>query len=384
MFNLLSNAYKYTHEAGVVWVHLHYNQADEKTFSIEVGDTGIGIPADKHERVFERFFQNDMPDSVVNQGSGIGLAITSEFVRMHNGTINVQSEPGKGSVFTVTLPVREFSGNGEPGSLPATPAGESSPKKQSVLLVDDNEDFRFYLKDNLNPKYQVIEAVNGRDAWEKVKLLKPDIIVSDVVMPLLNGIQLAQKVKADSQTAHIPIILLTAMGNQEMQMEGYQKGVNDYITKPFTFEILESRIRNLLDQQHLLEKKFNKKLEMNPSLLTVTPMEEQFMTQAVAIIEQNISNTSFSVEDLSRQMFISRVALYKKIVALTGKGPLEFIRGIRLKRGAQLLEQSGMTISEIAYEVGFNNPKTFSRYFKEEYQVLPSQYQDHKTGRDNK
>ncbi|RYY56382.1 MAG: response regulator [Chitinophagaceae bacterium] len=382
MFNLLSNAYKYTHDSGVVWVHLNYTEGEENFISIEVGDTGIGIPADKHDRVFERFFQHEMPDSVVNQGSGIGLAITSEFVKLHKGTIRVTSEPGKGSVFTVQLPVTEFPGL--PLDIPETDIlmgpQEMSKGKKTILLVEDNEDFRFYLKDNLKHRYHVTEAVNGKDAWEKIRIAQPDLIVSDIVMPLMSGTQLAQKVKADGGTAHIPIILLTAMGTEEMQLEGYRTGANDYIRKPFTFEILESRIRNLLTQQNLLERKFNKKVEMNPSLLTVTPVEEQFLKQAVVLIEQNISNPAFSVEDLSRQMFMSRVALYKKVVSLTGKGPLEFIRGIRLKRAAQLLGQSGMTIAEVAYEVGFNNPKTFSKYFREEFHMLPSQYQDQKPG----
>jgi YesN/AraC family two-component response regulator len=243
------------------------------------------------------------------------------------------------------------------------------------LLVEDNEDFRFYLKDSLKLQYHVLEAVNGREGWEKARDLNPDLIVSDVMMPLMNGIELAHKIKNDTLTAHIPIILLTAVGNHEAQLEAYQKGINDYITKPFTFEILASKIKNLLDQQRLLRKKFQKQVEINPEEVTVTPLDEQFMKQAMAVVEQNIGNADFSVEEFSKDMYMSRVALYKKIISLTGKSPIEFIRIIRLKRAALLLKKSGKTVSEIAYEVGFNNPKVFSKYFKDEFHVLPSQYQ---------
>jgi AraC-like DNA-binding protein len=195
------------------------------------------------------------------------------------------------------------------------------------------------------------------------------------MMPQMNGLELARRIKTDTHTAHIPIILLTAMGSEEAQLEGYNIGVSDYITKPFTFEILASRIRNLLSQQKLLQKKFQKQIEVNPGEITITPLDEQFIRQALDVVEKNIGNPDFSVEEFSRDMCMSRVALYKKILALTGKAPLEFIRTLRLKRAAQLLEKSGMTIAEIAYEVGFNNPKNFSKYFKEEFNVLPSQYQ---------
>jgi signal transduction histidine kinase/ligand-binding sensor domain-containing protein/DNA-binding response OmpR family regulator len=390
MFNLLSNAYKYTYDHGRVWVNLSYAcDQDSHALCIEVGDTGIGIPPGKHELIFERFFQSDLPDSMANQGSGIGLAITREFVKLHNGTINVRSEPEKGTVFTVTLPARKISEElhlnqplpGEAGSSPDDEQAEGQGKKKRILLVEDNEDFRFYLKDNLNPHYQVIEAVNGKEGLEKAKALKPDLIVSDIMMPVMNGMDMARKIKADSLTTHIPIILLTAVGNQDTQLRGYQHGISDYITKPFTFEILASRIKNILNQQKLLMKKFDKQVEIKPGDLNVTSQDEQFMQQAMEVVEKNLGNASFSVEEFSRDMFMSRVALYKKILSLTGKAPLEFIRIVRLKRAAQLLEQSGMTVSEIAYEVGFNNPKIFSRYFKEEFDMLPSQYQATKTAK---
>jgi len=251
-------------------------------------------------------------------------------------------------------------------------------KKSSILLVEDNEDFRFYLKDNLKHRYHVTEAINGRDGWEKIKQLQPDLVVSDVMMPVLDGIELSKKIKTDPRTSHIPVILLTAMSNEETELVGFRAGINDYITKPFTFEILASRIRNLLNIQEQMRKKFQKQIDISPAEITITPLDEEFMKQAFDAVEKNMDNPGFSVEDLSHALFMSRVALYKKILSLTGKTPIEFIRILRLKRAAQLLQKSQKKIAEVAYDVGYNNPKIFTKYFKEEFGVTPSQYQSQK------
>ncbi|AEV98729.1 hypothetical protein A4D02_09290 [Niastella koreensis] len=397
LFNLLSNAFKYTHDNGQVSINLVYNARDNNegdgTLAIEVKDTGIGIPADKQEKIFERFFQTDVPASMANQGTGIGLAITKEFVKLHNGIITVKSEPEQGTCFTVLLPAKKFY---EPAVRPAGASipvqdmeelmaeeGKKTDKKKTVIIVEDNEDLRFYLKDNLNGQYHVEEAINGKEGWEKIKQLNPDLVVSDIMMPLMDGIELARKIKTETQTAHIPIILLTAMGSEEKQLEGLKVGVNDYITKPFTFEILASRIRNLLAQQKLLQKKFQKQIEVNPAEITVTSVDEKFLKQALEVVEKQIDNPDFSVEDISRDMCMNRVTFYRKILSLTGKTPLEFIRSIRLKRAAQLLEKSGLSVAEIAYEVGFNSPKVFTKFFKEEFKVPPSQYAAGKNEKDD-
>ncbi|OQP56780.1 two-component regulator propeller domain-containing protein [Niastella populi] len=388
LFNLLSNAFKYTHNNGVVSIGLIYNppvnNEGEGALAIEVKDTGIGIPADQHEKIFERFFQTNVPESMVNQGTGIGLAITKEFVNLHNGIITVKSEPDKGSCFTVLLPAKKIN---EPAvrttisqvqiqeaEQDITEENQKHGKRKTIIVVEDNEDLRFYLKDNLKGLYHVEEAVNGKEGWEKIKQLNPDLVVSDIMMPLMDGVELAKKIKSETLTAHIPVILLTAMGSEEKQLEGLQAGVNDYITKPFTFEILASRIRNLLAQQKLLQKRFQKQIEVNPSEITVTSVDEKFLQQALEIVEKQLDNPAFSVEDLSREMHMNRVTLYRKVQSLTGRSPLEFIRSIRMKRAARLLEKSGMTIAEVAYEVGFNNPKHFTKFFKEEFNVTPSQY----------
>ncbi|WP_170117566.1 hybrid sensor histidine kinase/response regulator transcription factor [Chitinophaga ginsengisoli] len=388
LFNLLSNAFKYTHDNGAVSINLVYqspvNNEGDGTLAIEVKDTGIGIPVGQHEKIFERFFQTEVPESMVNQGTGIGLAITKEFVKLHNGVITVKSEPNHGTCFTVLLPAKKIyessvravttpltAENEEPIVLEE---GKKGDKKKTILIVEDNEDLRFYLKDNLKGQYHIEEATNGKEGWEKIKLLNPDLVVSDIMMPLMDGVELAKKIKAETLTAHIPVVLLTAMGSEEKQLEGLKAGVNDYITKPFTFEILASRINNLLVQQKLLRKRFQKQIEVNPGEVTITPVDEKFLKQALDTVEKQIDNPDFSVEDLSREMCMSRVTFYRKIVSLTGRSPLEFIRSIRLKRAAQLLDKSGRSIAEIAYEVGFNDPKTFSKFFKEEFNMLPSQY----------
>lgn len=396
LFNLLSNAFKYTHDNGQVSIGLVYNapagNEGDGTLAIEVKDTGIGIPADKQEKIFERFFQTDVPASMANQGTGIGLAITKEFVKLHNGIITVKSEPEQGTCFTVLLPAKKIY---EPAMRAAgapipvqdveeimVEESKKTDKKKTVIIVEDNEDLRFYLKDNLMGQYHVEEATNGKDGWEKIKLLNPDLVVSDIMMPLMDGIELARKIKTETQTAHIPIILLTAMGSEEKQLEGLKVGVNDYITKPFTFEILASRIRNLLAQQKLLQKKFQKQIEVNPAEITVTSVDEKFLKQALEAVEKQIDNPDFSVEDISRDMCMNRVTFYRKILSLTGKTPIEFIRSIRLKRAARLLEKSGLSVAEIAYEVGFNSPKVFTKFFKEEFKVPPSRYAASKKEKD--
>jgi signal transduction histidine kinase/ligand-binding sensor domain-containing protein/DNA-binding response OmpR family regulator len=387
LFNLLSNAFKYTYDNGVISVELAYREPAEKetdgTLVIAVKDSGIGIPAAQHEKIFERFFQTEVPESMVNQGTGIGLAITKEFVRLHNGIITVKSEPDQGTCFLVLLPARKMyvaaraianQVSGDDAEQIIVEERKKGDKKKRIIIVEDNEDLRFYLKDNLKEQYHIEEAANGKEGWEKIKRLNPDLVVSDIMMPLMDGVELAGKIKTETITAHIPVILLTAMGSEEKQLEGLKAGVNDYITKPFSFEILASRINNLLTQQKILQKKFQKQIEVNPEEVTITPVDEKFLKLALEIIEKQIDNPDFSVDEFSKEMFMSRVTLYRKINSLTGKSPLEFIRSIRLKRAAQLLDKSGMSIADVAYQVGFNNPKIFRKLFKEEFRITPSAY----------
>jgi DNA-binding response OmpR family regulator len=387
LFNLLSNAFKFTPAGGHISVLLRLIdtvKADDDTqlLEIKVVDTGIGISEEKQEKIFERFFQVNMPENLLNQGSGIGLSISHEFVKMHGGEIFVESEPGNGSTFIVRLPLNVE----DEKYIPAAPVNKpvhsvlkptyvhDSEKKPAVLLVEDNDDLRFYLKDNLKHIFNIIEAVNGKEGWQKALALHPNLIVSDITMPEMNGIELCKKVREDSRTTHIPVILLTALTEEEDQLTGLANGANDYITKPFNFEILLSKINSLLLMQQTLKKTYQKQKEIQVQDLEIVSEDEKFLKSAFDCIEKNITNYNFSVEELSRQMALSRVSLYKRMLALTGKTPVDCIRTVRLKRAVQLLEKSQLSIANIAYEVGFNNPTYFSKVFKDEYGTVPSEY----------
>ncbi|WP_256540404.1 hybrid sensor histidine kinase/response regulator transcription factor [Mucilaginibacter aquariorum] len=396
IFNLLSNAYKFTQTGGHVSVLLNFRDnaiASQRQLEIKVIDTGIGIHKDKLDRIFEPFFQNDIPGSMLNQGSGIGLSITKEFVRLHGGEIMVESEFNQGSCFTVLLPLQELDGHlftDTPLLLQHT--GDAlfdlkvskaiqiketrDGKKPTVLLVEDNDDFRFYIKDNLKEAFNIIEAENGKKGWQKALAQHPNLVVSDIAMPEMNGIDLCLKIKNDTRTSHIPVILLTAMAGEEQQLKGLGTGASDYMTKPFNFEILLSKIKNILSQQEYMRKTYQKQVEAKPTEMHVESPEELFIKKVLVLIDNNISNPNFSVEELSSDMCVSRYTLYKKILQMTGKTPNELVRQMRLKRAAQLLETGHLTISQICHKVGFKSQKYFVKTFKAEYNTIPSRYAD--------
>lgn len=399
LFNLLSNAFKFTHVKGKVTVSvLPYR--DGKLLSddagtarpshliIKVEDTGIGIPADKIGNLFNSFYQADASVSG-DQGSGIGLSLVEEFVKLHDGEITVESEAGKGSCFTVTLPVivtnktlkRDLGQENESGDYHPKPSLlndiQSNPilkERPTLIIADDNDDLRFYLKDNFQNQYNVFEASDGDKALAIIQKLIPDLIISDITMPGLNGTELCKSVKSDNRTCHIPIILLTAHSNLEDQLKYLENGADDCIVKPFSFQMLEAKINNLINIRRNLKNVFRNSLKIEPGEITVTSLDAQFIQKALELVEINMANTEYTVEELSRDMGMSRTLLYKKIISLTGKPPLEFIRTLRLKRAAQLLQKSQFHVSEIAFKVGFNDPKYFRKHFKNEYGVIPSKY----------
>jgi signal transduction histidine kinase/ligand-binding sensor domain-containing protein/DNA-binding response OmpR family regulator len=387
VFNLLSNAFKFTPQGGKISVKLS-NGEKQSSLIMQVSDTGIGITAAQKERIFERFFQGDMPDSIVNQGSGIGLSITKEFVKLHGGDIWVESQVNEGTTFTVSLELPERNPETAQTLTPIEvlmnagvkeypePEGQLvwKSKKPLLLLIEDNEDFRFYLKDNLKEYYQIIEAANGKEGWRKILSHHPEVVVSDVSMPEMNGIDLCKKIKSDKRTAHLPVILLTALTTDDQQLTGLETGANDYMTKPFNFEILLSKIRNLLQQQALSKKTYQKQVDFQPSETKVESVDDKFIRQLSLQIEKHLADSSYSVDQLSTDMNMSRVGLYKKILSLTGKSPIEYIRFYRLQKAKPLLLKSQMTVAEVAYQVGFSNPKHFSRSFKQEFNILPSVY----------
>jgi DNA-binding response OmpR family regulator len=342
---------------------------------LSVQDTGIGITKDRQEKVFEQFVQDDNSPVEINKGTGIGLSLVSEFVKLHKGKVRLESEVGKGSRFTVLLPIltekewtelhtaTTFKTAGTIAPSGNTVQHQHLKERPTVLIVEDNDDFLFYLKDNLKVRYTILEASDGFAGLKIAREKTPDLIVSDIMMPGMDGIELCRSVKNDKHTSHIPVILLTARTSETKRMEGFDIGADEYITKPFSFELLESRIKNLIHQRELVKKSFQKRFELTPSEIKVTSLDEKLIQKAMSIVEG------------------SRVHLYKKLTSLTGKSPIEFIRVIRLRRAALLLEKSQLSVAEIAYQVGFNNPKYFTRYFKEEYKILPSEYSvKHKVG----
>ena len=396
IFNLLSNAFKFVHENGRVSVHVRqivpvYGDPSEKESKegrvvIDVEDNGIGIPAEKLQDLFTRAYTNETP-GLPEQGNGIGLSLVNEFIRLHDGDITVKSEPGKGSIFTVSIPVRDIESSSETEETPsmAVRAGSMNDdgyesdmanenSKPVILIAEDNDDLRFYLKENLRKKYQIMEAANGSDALRKIRKTVPDLIISDIMMPGLNGIELCKKVKNDKALSHIPFILLTAKYTEEQQIEGIEAGADDYITKPFNFQILASKIDNSVKVRKNIQQLFRNKLNIEPSSIEITSLDEQFLQKAISEVEKNIAVSDFTVEELSRKMGMSRTLLYKKILALTGKSPVEFIRVLRLKRAALLLQKSQLNVSEIIFRVGFKDPKYFRKHFLKEFGVLPSKF----------
>ncbi|WP_044117715.1 hybrid sensor histidine kinase/response regulator transcription factor [Alkaliflexus imshenetskii] len=398
LFNLLSNAVKFTPENGRIHLHLLRCEPHSSEFldcfngleylEIQVRDSGIGISPERQERIFDRFFQIDDNATIINQGSGIGLSLTQEFVKMHGGTIHVESEPGNGSAFIVRLPLNDEVVARE--ELPDSPKAEpdfisqdvaesnehlvDSNKKPTLLIVEDNEDLRFYLKENLKQNFTILEAPNGFEGWEKTLSAMPGLVVSDIMMPVEDGIALCRRIKGDARTSHIPVILLTARTANEQKLEGLEAGAEDYITKPFNYEILELKIKRLIEMRQSFQHAFSRKFEIKPGEIGITSLDEKFLNKALKIVEKNIGNSEFSVERMGRELGVSRGHLYNKILALTGKTPVEFIRLMRLKRAAQYLAKSQQTVSEIAFMVGFNDPKYFSKYFKDEFGVVPSEY----------
>ncbi|SKB63533.1 Signal transduction histidine kinase [Parapedobacter luteus] len=368
LFNLLSNAFKFTPVGGRVTVTVNF----EDTMTLVVRDTGIGIPQAARARIFDRYFQYDTPPGMLNQGSGIGLAITKEYVQLLGGRIEVDSVPDQGSVFTVILPLRPPPGQAD--QSPPHVAKSASKTMKRVLLVEDDEDFRFYLKDNLHHSLSVYEAGDAASGWAKVLAVHPDIIVSDVAMPGEDGIALCRRLKNDARTRHIPVILLTAMDDEAMQLAGIESGATDYITKPFNSELLRSKVSSILRQKDSMEQTYKKRIDVQPADTKKESADELFLRKAFETVERHMDNAGFSVETLASEMNMSRVGLYKRILTLTGHTPSEFIRNIRLRHAAQLLEQSGVTVAEVAYQVGFGSPKQFSKYFKALYGVAPSAY----------
>lgn len=368
--NLLSNAFKYTPKDGQIDVRV-LNPEDGKV-QVEVRDSGRGVPEQDKKRIFERFYQAKGSET----GSGIGLHVVREFVLLHGGEVEVRDNEPKGAVFAFTLPVREPSAEVLPVEEQQYTSVVSSDDghRNTVLVVDDNDDFRAFMVSSLSDEYRVLEASDGAAALKIVKGDDVDVVISDVMMPVMDGSELCRHIKSDINTSHIPVILLTAKAMQEDEMEGLESGADDYLTKPFNMSILRLRISKFIEWKKRAKRLFEQELEITTEQITLTSMDDRLLQQAINVINENISNPDFSVSDLSAALYMHRTSLYKKLVYITGKTPVEFIRAIRLKRAAALLETDGIYVSEIAYMVGFNSPKVFAGHFRDEFGCSPSEY----------
>jgi signal transduction histidine kinase/ligand-binding sensor domain-containing protein/CheY-like chemotaxis protein/AraC-like DNA-binding protein len=375
IFNLLSNAFKFTQEDGKIQVKVEVFEETEEyaILSLAVIDSGIGISLDDQAKVFDRFYTTEGHGQELNQGSGIGLSLAQDFAKVMGGILDVQSEPGKGSKFTLTMPLKLILPEDEEIEL-VSESFASETKKDCILIVEDHREFRNYLKDCLIDTYRVLTAANGVEGLELARQVIPDLVISDWMMPMMDGEELCKKIKGDIKTSHIPVVLLTAKKSEENLLKGLDSGCNLYLTKPFNLEVLQLNIKNLLRERNRKQEQNRRKIEINISEIDVVSMDDQLIQKAVSLVELHLDDPLLSVEFLSKELGMSRVHLYKKLQSLTGKSPIEFIRLIRLQRAAQLLTKSQFSVSEIAYKVGYNNAKYFAKQFKAEFEVLPSEY----------
>lgn len=375
LFNLLSNAFKFTPVGGAIQVTLDLQVQSEEMGQLKliVKDTGSGIRQEDLPRVFDRYFTTEGHTEKLNQGSGIGLSLAQDFARLMGGELGVDSQWGQGACFTLVIPVTLVEVN-FPKSLSVSIQDPLTKGKELILIAEDHEDFRNYLRDCLSDQYEILLAPNGEAAWELVEKQLPDLIISDLMMPGMNGNELCAKVKSDIRTSHIPVILLTAKKSEENLIRGLDSGCSLYLTKPFNLEVLQLSIKNLIKMRGEVQEKNRKKIEFAASEVEVESLDDRLIQKAVQLVEKHLENPELTVEFLSRELGMSRVHLYKKLHSLTGKTPVEFIRLIRVQRAAQLLEKSQMNVSEVAFQVGYSNPRYFSKHFKEEYGMMPSEY----------
>ena len=401
VFNLLSNALKYTPAGGEIFVSLKDEGANLR---LDVRDTGKGISQDEADKIFERFFQAKGAAS----GTGIGLALVKSFVELHHGEARVESEPGKGSDFIVVIPreqegdsqvihndvdivdnsvnasastgknvvdesVLQYIDDGDRSHGKVQQLVSENTNRPTVLVIDDNTDIRQYERTLLQDEYIVLEAADGKEGLAVALKEVPDLVICDVMMPVMDGLEFTKQLKTNTATSHIPVIMLTAKNLEEHRAEGYEHGADSYITKPFHSKVLLARIENLLRQRQLLKHLYQgtKEAEKEISEAHLEDRDKQFLKQLQAIIQKNLSDSEFGVEDMGQQIGLSRVQLYRKVKAMTGSSVVDLLRKARLAKARRLLETRSMSVSEVAYEVGFSAPSYFTKCFKEEYGMLP-------------
>lgn len=392
--NLLSNAFKYTERGGKITIVLLSKNDDAKAIELSVSDTGIGIPAAEIDKIFEPFYRAKTNENSELTGSGIGLAYMRELVMFHHGEICVKSEPNKETRFTVTLPnlstqfpVQLQPSDKQRNSIAKSKNKDLPPNERAIkedmpiaLIIEDNKDIREYLRTNLTPEYKVFEAENGNDGLKLAVESIPDIIISDIMMPGMNGLELCHNLKTDERTSHIPIVLLTARETEEYKIEGYATGADEYIVKPFSTALLLARIRNLIESRERLRQLFNKDNKFDTALLVTNKADKAFMDKLAEMIRQKMADPGFSVESAAETLCLSRTQLYRKVKALTGQSVTEFAATIRLNKACELLLEGEFSVADIAFKVGYPEPASFSRAFKKQFGQPPKKYSQENKG----
>ena len=399
--NLLSNAFKFTEQNGKVNVKINYSP-DHKFVEIAILDTGIGIKQEQLDKIFNRFYQIEADHKRGYEGTGIGLALVKELVEVLKGTIGVESLENIGTTFKVKLPIDEPTWkdyltkgniptenqsliitvsnvlpNAEPRLAVSTPKLkiENPPSDNLMLIIDDNADIRAYVRSIFEKEYQVLEAVDGQEGLELAIEHSPDIVICDLMMPRMDGFEFCKHLKSDERSSHIPVVMLTAKATLEDRIEGFDVGADEYLTKPFNKNEIQSRVKNLLKKQEKLRRYFSTKtLEMKPSELKVSAVDENFLKKIKTVLEENLANSQFGVVEFSTAMNMSKSQLNRKLNALCNSSGNELIREFRLQRAAELLTKKTGTVSEIAYQVGYEHLSYFSKSFQEKFGKLPSEY----------
>jgi signal transduction histidine kinase/ABC-type sugar transport system substrate-binding protein/CheY-like chemotaxis protein len=386
--NLFSNALKYTSSKGCISVNVYQPNSKEVAFSVQ--DNGVGMRQDEVDKVFDRFYQA----RDASGGTGIGLALVKDFTALHYGKVKVKSKKNEGSVFTITLPVTQkgdimATSKPENVTLEIRPESTVSNQEQdwkkeqvttalddnapTVMIIDDNDDLREYIKSLLRDHYHVLEASDGKRGLEVARENIPDLVISDIMMPVMDGLEFCNKLKSDRTTSHIPVILLTARSMDNQRIEGYQHGADAYITKPFISKLLLARIKNLLSSRILLRELFSGSKKETEEESKLGDPDQQFVEQLRIVIRSMMGDSDLKVEQIGEKLGLSRVQLYRKVKALTGSTPVDLLRNARLEKGKHLLEATGKTVSEIAYIVGFTTPSYFTTCFKEKYGFSPNE-----------
>jgi signal transduction histidine kinase/DNA-binding response OmpR family regulator/ligand-binding sensor domain-containing protein len=401
LVNLLSNAFKFTTNGGKITVEAEYASSPDSVsefLQLSVSDTGIGISEKDQEKIFDRFYQAEEHIKAAKGGTGIGLSLVKDLINLMHGKITLKSKPGSGSTFSISIPLGINHLTENEYLIVNTSAGTTiedsnlysllesdkenlvlniaTDKKDNpfILIVEDNKDIRIHISENFRNHYNVLEANDGESGLAVALREMPDLIITDLMMPHMNGIELCKKLKTDERTSHIPVIMLTAKADIDDKLHGLKTGADDYLIKPFEMKELRVRVKNLVELRKKLRERFSREITLEPYDITITPIDEEFLKKAISYVELHISESGYEVEHFQLDMNMSRSTLSRKIHALTNYSPVEFIRFIRLKRAANLLKQRFGNVTEVALEVGFNSPSYFAKKFKATFGISPFKY----------